>query len=307
MDTIHPHETDVLLFGTMGTIGTGVQASLRRHGLCVTETEFPQNVFHDEPGYRRTLVRAIADCRPAFVFPVGHPLAMSRFAGLPGQTHGETGNPYGRGLRPEREESYGNVRFAVESEEKIRLLDDKVRFYDFAESLGLRLPERYPDADCIPENVRTVFKRAVSFGGHGVHIPRNAAALKNLIAHQSPGEGYLIEKFIEGQDYSLDVVRFNGTFVSGGYRCVCSQGNGPALQREILRTKDRILGMMKTCAKVILDKLDYNGVCGFDFRADNAGEIYLMECNPRFTGGIDSQIAAGFDIPWILYSCMNKK
>lgn len=310
--------SDILVFGTMGTIAQDISGSLLSHGLNTVYVPFEQNVFNDEPGYRRALAKAIGTFRPKAVFPVGHPLAMSRFKKLIG--HGVPLNEIinGRKHEPQLEEAVRNAILIVESEEKIRMLDSKVQFYALAKSLGLRQPALFRDADVTPENIKVVFKRDISFGGHGVHQPRSKEALDNLIVHQSRGEPYLIEEFIDGDDYSLDAVRFReppqhetatdkmltackGSMYCGGYRCIKSKGNGPAERREPLDRNDPILAQMKSYAETVLEHLDYHGICGFDFRADNSGQIFLIECNPRFTGGISTQLASGFDLPWLLY------
>lgn len=295
------HNADVLVFGTMGIIGHEICRSLNAHGLDVASVPFLQNVFHDEPGYRRALSNAISSCRPRVVIPVGCQIAMAHFNKLLRQGAESKEILNRRRPDPQLEEALQHVRLMTETEEKLRILDSKVQSYELAEKLGIRQPLRYNSEDDIPANARVVFKRDISFGGHGVHIPRNPDALKNLIAHQSPGEPYIIEKFIEGQDYSLDVIRFRDDFHSGGYRCIRPTGNGPAEKREMLEEGDKVLEQMRFDAKLILDSIDYQGICGFDFRADDSGTVYLIECNPRFTGGIASQIASGFDIPWILY------
>lgn len=342
----HIYGTDILLFGSMGHIGPEVQKLLVSRGFRTEAVPFPQNIFRDEPGYRRALVQAISGCRPGIVFPIGNPLAMSRFKELVGQ-----GVPLGTILNCRKtdirwEEAVRNARIAVEKEETIRRLDSKVLCYDMARELGLMQPAVYGTPEAIPEGVKVVFKRDVSFGGHGVHLPNDIGALKRLIAHQSPGEPFLIEEFIEGQDYSLDAVRNGqGSIVSGGYACIPAtapasssgqvyrpltltetvsgshttddgqavsscrtpkvkniyNGFGPAVVREVLNEGDSVLEKMRACAATILEHLDYQGVCGFDFRLDHSGHLWLLECNPRFTGGISAQAAAGFDIPWALY------
>lgn len=311
-------ETDILVFGTMGNVGPQVQGLLASHGLRTSAIPFMQNVFRDEPGYRRTLVRAIADYRPGIVFPIGHPLAMSRFKGLL-----DYGVPLGTVLNCRKvddlwKEAVSNVRIAVEKEETVRLLDSKVRCHILARELGIMRPAVYDTPEDVPAGMKVIFKRDVSFGGHGVHLPKDIGALERLIAHQSPGEPFLIEEFIEGADYSLDAVRWGGKMVSGGYRCLPTEssfraagrygaaclpakGFGPAGYREVLHDGDPVLEKMRTCARTILEHLDYQGVCGFDFRADTSGNVRLLECNPRFTGGVAAQAAAGFDIPWTLY------
>lgn len=345
------HETDILVFGTMGNVGPQVQELLASHGLRTAAVPFMQNVFRDEPGYRRTLVRAIADYRPGIVFPIGHPLAMSRFKGLLDQ-----GVPLGTVLNCRKvddlwKEAVGNVRIVAEKEETVRLLDSKVRCNALARELGIMRPAVYDTPEDVPVGMKVVFKKDVSFGGHGVHLPKDMGALERLIAHQSPGEPFLIEEFIEGADYSLDAVRWGGKMVSGGYRCLptessfraagryvaaclpakgigavdghaqlsvkgfepadgymyhSAKGFGPAGYREVLHDGDPLLEKMRACAGTILEHLDYQGVCGFDFRADTSGNVRLLECNPRFTGGVAAQAAAGFDIPWTLYRMLKE-
>lgn len=346
------YNTDVLVFGTMGNIGQKVADMLIPEGLTATVVPFSQNVFRDEPGYRRTLVQAISEFRPEFVFPVGNPLAMARFKGLIEQAVPLVTILNRRKTDSLTEEAVRNVRIAVEKEETIRLLDSKLQCYALANRLGIPQPRMFGSPDEIPEGTKTVFKRDVSFGGHGVHLPKDIGALQRLIAHQSPGEPFLIEEFIEGQDYSLDAVRSrNGRIVSGGYACipakssysntksVCRlqsraetvsgchtmdndqtvsscraqkaksiyEGFGPAVFREALSEGDSVLEKMRSCAAIILEHLDYHGVCGFDFRADASGNVWFLECNPRFTGGICVQASAGLNLPLTLYRLMSKE
>ncbi len=56
-------------------------------------------------------------------------------------------------------------------------------------------------------------------------------------------------------------------------------------------------------SKLILDKVDYKGVCGIDFKVnENTKEAVFIEVNARFTGGLATPMAGGFDIPYIVYS-----
>lgn len=51
-----------------------------------------------------------------------------------------------------------------------------------------------------------------------------------------------------------------------------------------------------------MDYVDFHGVCGLDFRYDpEANKIAYIETNARFTGGLATPIAAGFEIPWVVY------
>lgn len=281
----------ILLFGTMGDIASAAADSLRRAGYEVTHVDFPQNLCRDAAGYRRELVKAIRsiighDCyagnaaKSGFccVIPIGNALNLAR-------------------LKPELETMFPEIRVYVESEQKVAMLDSKVACYKFCDGLGIPQP-RLLDIDGISDYTKVIFKRDVSFGGHGVHRPQSRESLLNLISHQSPGEPYLIEELIVGDEYSVDVIRKpSGECLSSTYRSIKPSGNSPAQTRESCRRPD-----LEALAVRILTALEYVGLCGFDFIVDQAGSPYLLEANPRFTGGLSAQIASGFDIPALLVS-----
>lgn len=273
-----PDSCDILVYGTMGGIASVAASSLESHGLKVAQVPFPQNIFRDEFGYCRGLQKAVAALHPAMVMPVGCLIAASRVkADLP-----------------------AGVVLPVDSEDNIRLLDGKVSGSRLAATLGVPQPRIYASPDDMGQK-QVVFKRNVSFGGHGVHLPWNRKSLDQLIAHQPKGEEYLIEDFVEGEDVSVDCVRLEGYFRASCYRSLKSKGNGPSVQRE-KADFPRIVEY----ARRMLDYVGYRGVCGFDFRVDTAGNPFFLECNPRFTGGLESQISWGFDIPFVLWEkCRN--
>lgn len=257
----------------MGNISQIVRASLQRHGLSVYEAPFPQNIFRDFFGYGSLLRRTLETVKPRAIFPIGCATALSKLKGaIPGE-----------------------IAVPVDSEDVIELLDSKVRCSALASELGIRQPRIF---NTIPpeEEFPLIFKRDISFGGQGVHWPKSSDALRNLIGHQRKGEPYLIEEYVPGEDYSVDAIRWDGFFKASCYRTLSQQGKGPSRTR-ISVGNEALIGIART----ILDHLDYKGVCGMDFRIAPDGAEYFMECNPRFTGGLESSIAAGFDIPFILW------
>lgn len=265
----------ILLFGTMGDIGPAVRDALLGCGDEVLLVDFPQNLCRDAPGYRRELLKALKGFEAEVIIPIGNTLNAAQL----------------KPIVP---------ALLVESEDKISLLDSKVRLYDYAAELGVRVPKRYMDVGDWPEGTQVVFKRDVSFGGHGVHLPRTRESLENLIAHQSPGEPFLIEEYLEGEEISVDVVRSREGAKLSSYKCVkrridgVSAGLGPALLRQVVSSPE-----CESAALRILEALDYVGVCGFDFIL-SGGQAFLLEANPRFTGGIRTQLEAGFNIPQLL-------
>ena len=279
---------DILLTGTMGNIGSEVRRSLESHGLSVVSMEIAQNTYRDEFGYHRALRKLLAELTPAMIIPIGDSLALAR----------------AREFIPQ------GTAVAAGTEEHIRELSGKVSFSRLMSRLGIAQPRIFesvgqtglPSAEQAArmhpdEGVQIIFKRDISFGGHGVHRPRSVEALQQLIDHQSPGEPYLIEEWIPGQDFSVDAIRFGRYFRASSYRVLQNVGGaGPSSEREVLH-----FPALEETARRIMDAVGFIGLCGFDFRVNPEGKAFILECNPRFTGGIRSQIDAGFDIPYILY------
>lgn len=103
---------------------------------------------------------------------------------------------------------------------------------------------------------------------------------------------YIIQPKIEGAILTVDVVRDAN---SGETICIA--------RRELLRTLngagtsvyvfgDKELEMQ--CAK-IADLLNVKGCVNFEFIETNAKEKYFLECNPRFSGGVEFSCLAGYD------------
>lgn len=267
---------DVLLFGSMSGISGTVARDLTSHGISVASVDFPQNIFRDFSGYRRELFKAVDKYGPEIIIPIGDQLAPAKLKG----------------------EVPAGMIVATDSEKNISLLDSKVRSYGLAVSLGIPQPRIY-SPESAPEKV--IFKRDVSFGGSGVHMPTSRKSLDNLIAHEN-GTPYLIEEYIVGEDLSVDCVRFEGYFRAECYSSVSrAYTQGPAVSRLATKCKEAV-----KYAKIILDSIDYQGVCGMDFRKAADGSVYFLECNARFTGGLDTQIENGFDIPYLLFSGFRK-
>lgn len=266
-------KTAVLLFGAMGDIAAIARESLVRSGYDVHTVPFQQNLLHDECGYRRELLKAVKTFHPDIILPVGDTVAISRI----------------KASSPEM------PSIVAESPEKTELLNSKTSSSALAASLGIPQPHIFgPDEE--PGHFPVIFKRDSSFAGSGVYRPTSMQALRRICGHFA-GKPCLIEEYIEGEDWSVDAIRSEGYFRYGCYRSLENRGQGPSIVREA--ADNPVLG---SYAKMILDALDWHGVCGMDFRVDRQGHPFFLECNPRLTGGLETQIKAGFDIPSILVS-----
>lgn len=176
-------------------------------------------------------------------------------------------------------------------------LSDKQIATGIAESVGVPVPNIYSDFKKIT-SYPIVFKAAVSNSAKDVYFPKDEEELKVLI-EQYKGKKTFIQEKLSGCDYSVDCVRGKDYFRASVYRALVTktEGGGTTTQRIIVDKP-----ILCDYARRILDKADYVGVCGMDFKVDEVtGRVGFIEINARYTGGLATPIAAGFDIPYIHY------
>lgn len=279
---------DILIPEHGGKIGAKVAESLRSHGLRV-EVIDDRDVLNDAPGFLRLLKSSLNRFSPRMIMPIFRSETITSC----------------RELFPDE------VIIPVPDAETLRMLDDKVSASMLCIDLGIPQPRCYADNDFDSiADYPVVFKRNQGLSGSGVYFPKNRSALDNLVA-SAKGKPHLVMDYIEGDDFSVDAIRWDGYFHAECYKVLLPKGKGISYKRQSVH-----FPALVNHVKTIMDALDYNGVCGVDFRIRNDnvngsmeeksfGEVFFLECNPRFSGGIKTQIAAGFDIPFILWQLAN--
>lgn len=125
----------------------------------------------------------------------------------------------------------------------------------------------------------------------GLHYIENVEMMESFIS-QNDVCGYIVQPKIIGSILTVDVVRNE---VSNKTVCVA--------RKELLRTlngagtsvyvfKDNELE--EQCKK-IANGLSVTGCVNFEFIETEEGEKYFLECNPRFSGGVEFSCLAGYD------------
>lgn len=186
----------------------------------------------------------------------------------------------------------------IESEQKLLQLSNKKIATHLAEQAGVPVPTTYFDIKEV-QHFPVVFKTVIGNSAKGVFFPRNVQELSNLNKEYHDSE-VLIEEWLKGCDVCVDCLRWDDFFQATVYRALVTKtdGGGTTTQREIID-----MPILVEYAKNFLDFVNYNGVCGLDFRHDKeTGRIGFIEMNARFTGGLATPVAAGFDIPFMLYT-----
>lgn len=254
-----------------GRTGEIVARSLAARGLSFHMVERP-NAKKREDWYIRTLKAAVGEYDPKVIIPIFFPEILAA-----------------------HRDEFPGIIIPLDSPRTIRLLDDKLSACRLAASLGIPQPRRFNSIDEV-DSYPCVFKRTSGQGGDSVYFPGKRQALECLLRNAGDPDRYLITEFIEGDNVCVDALRWDGFFHAEAYRVLEPKGKGVST----LRRSEEAPALVEY-VKRMLDAVDFHGVCGVDFRVDRDGNACFLECNPRFSGGIESAIASGFDIPYLYY------
>ncbi len=248
---------------------------------CAGSFVYP-NPFTEEEAFISVLKEKIAELKPRVLMP----------------THDESVV-----IMRHRDELPKDLIIPYESEELLLNLANKAWATQKAEEAGCPIPKVYGSVDEV-ESYPVVFKTVFGNSAKGVYFPKSKEELQALMQEQhgnvfSDDSEMLLQEWIGGTDYSVDCVRWDGFWKSSVYHALVTKtdGGGTTTQREIVSAPE-----LEKYAKLLLDAVDFHGVCGLDFRYDpKTGKAAFIEVNARFTGGLATPVAAGFNIPWALY------
>ena len=288
------NECDVIVTYCWNRVGYNILRSLSAHGLKVWVADTSKNnicskskfcagaftypdPFLKEREFIDILLSKIKELRPKVLLP----------------THDESVV-----IMRHREEFPVDLIIPYADAEMLVNIADKAWATQKAKEAGVPTPEVYKKASDVTQ-FPCVFKTVIGNSAKTVFFPKNAEELCELVKKYKD-EKTLIEEKIGGTDYSVDCIRWNGFFMSSSYHALVTKtdGGGTTTQREIVSAPE-----LEKYAKMLLDYVGYQGVCGIDFRWDpKNNRMAFIEVNARFTGGLATPITAGFDIPWVLYS-----
>lgn len=285
---------DVILTYCWNRVGYNILRSLSGHGLrvwvadtsksnicskskfCAGAFTYP-DPFTEERAFIDTLLSKVEELKPKMLLP----------------THDESVV-----IMRHRNEFPTELIIPYSSADLLFNIANKAWATKKASECGIPIPRVFAEVTEV-DKFPCVFKTVIGNSAKTVFFPETADELQGL-ARRFEGEETLIEEKIGGSDYSVDCVRWGGFFQSSTYHALMTKtdGGGTTTQREIVSAPE-----LERYAKMLLDYVDFMGVCGLDFRWDKENDrIAFIEVNARFTGGLATPIVAGFDIPWVLYS-----
>lgn len=284
---------DVILTYCWNRVGYTILRSLSSRGLkvwvadtskknicstskfCAGSFTYP-DPFTEEDAFIKVLKDKIAELRPKVLMP----------------THDESVV-----IMRHREEFPKDLIIPYMAADVLLMLANKAESTLIAKKSGVSVPEVYLSADDVKE-YPVVFKTVIGNSAKGVYFPKDRSELLRLMKKHKKEET-LLQEWISGCDYSVDCVRWNGFCKMSVYKALITKtyGGGTTTQREIVK-----MPQLEEEAKKFLEAVNFQGVCGLDFRYDSQkNKIAYIETNARFTGGLATPVVAGFDIPWIVY------
>ncbi len=227
------------------------------------------------------------------------------------------------------------IRRSLGAPEQFATVLSRPRSMAAAREAGIRAPETVAVANeeeldwCLARlGLPAVLKADGSWGGEGVVVARSrqeafaafrrlkrpASRLRNvaralrrkdlhfLLAALSPPQLKIsVQKFVDGRSAASAFACWNGEVVAAlCYDVLISDGAmGPP---NVIRRVD--CAQMQEASRLVAKRFGLSGIYGLDFIRDDAGDVHLIEINPRTTQGGTLAFGEGRDLPSALASCV---
>lgn len=177
--------------------------------------------------------------------------------------------------------------FLLDSQKKLRLLNDKYQLYLWLKTFGIHTPRTM-----LLKNIRhdisfpAILKPTNLSGLRGV---KKVDSQEEILLHITSGSSYsgvplLIQDYITGEDIDVSILAFQGKIIAFTIQKWCENG--------IIQFIDSIEALHN--AQKIVSEMQFSGIAHFDMRIEkNTNKVYVLECNPRVWGSIAASYWAG--------------
>jgi len=128
---------------------------------------------------------------------------------------------------------------------------------------------------------------------NGMYISKHDLMLLLQETPKLPKELMLMQA-LPGDEYAVDLVTRNGEVLAS----LCRKGMQVVSSNQPASVVVDEPDVIEQCTKVV-SLLKLSGNIGFDLKCDENGNAFILEINPRLTGGIVTCLAAGANMPWL--------
>lgn len=186
------------------------------------------------------------------------------------------------------------VTLCLSPEETITICRNKMKLFEFLSEKGIGNPIPTRMLNCIsPESVTypAVVKPYNGRSSQGLCYLYDQEEMERFLAGCEPDD-YVVQPCFKGSIITVDVVRQADT---GQSAAVC--------RKELLRTPNGAGTSVQVFANPALEALcketaralGITGCVNFEFIEGEDGTFSMLECNPRFSGGVEFSCMAGYD------------
>lgn len=187
-----------------------------------------------------------------------------------------------------------SITLCLSGEETMLLCRDKRKMSSFLLEKGLGNPietVNLLDADIEAVPYPAVVKPYNGRSSQGLHYVSSIEEMKSLLTF-CEAEEFVVQPFYKGSIITVDVVRQETT---GECAVICRKellrtGNGAGTS-VLVFTNDTL----EAICREIAEALNINGCVNFEFIEGEDGIYRMLECNPRFSGGVEFSCLAGYD------------
>lgn len=152
------------------------------------------------------------------------------------------------------------------------------------------------------ENIHSfpvICKKIHGRSSEGVKVLRSLDDFNKFRANLS--DDYIIQEYIEGNVVTVDLLRYEDQVLSVSREEIVRTVNGLGI--SVCTFKDDNLDDI---VRVIADSLNVYGCVNFEFIKTDTG-YYFIECNPRFSGGINFSLLSGYDFILNHFHCFSNE
>ncbi len=202
--------------------------------------------------------------------------------------------------RNQHEFEKSGVLLLLSNREVLEISQDKWHTYQFFINHGIKTPQTWLDNNLPKEIPFPLFiKPRKGMGSRGAQKVDTIKQLELILQQEVE---LLIQEFIPGQEYTLDILAdLEGQVLSVVPRVRLEVRAGEVSKSRTVYRRDLI-----EQGKFIVEKLGAIGPVTVQC-IDNGKDVYWLEVNPRFGGGVPLAIQAGVDYPLLLYQMTKKR
>lgn len=181
----------------------------------------------------------------------------------------------------------GKVFIPISSEEACSVFFNKIKANDWF------LQQNFP-VPVVTDSLPIIAKPAFGSASKGIMVLKTAEE-KAYFNQTFPTAEYLVQRFVDGVEYSADCYVSPRT---GDILCVVPRKRLEVTAGEVTQTITQKNTHLMALCRDMLQKSGLRGPITIQFLEEKAtGNFYFMEVNPRFGGGVMAAVGAGANIP----------